>query len=157
MLLWLGDVKFADRVRRSRTIRLKGIDSASQAGMKMAGPPNPPQGITGSPNEPHLAATSKPISTCTGTVSSGTPNQRATRRPLTITKPQHKLDLVLFLCSDFLRQDNIHMNHELTLSLSGSVVSVVESAPERRRVMRLDVVAATRLGGYCWMAAVKQP
>ena len=123
----------------------------------MDGPPNPPKGITGSPNEPHLAAMSKSISTCTGTVSSGTPNQRATRRPLTITKPQHRLDLVLFFCSDSLRQkqDHIHMNHdhELTLSSSATVVSVVESAPERWMVMRLDVVA-TRLGGYCWMAAV---
>ena len=59
--------------------------------MKMAGPPNPPKGITGSPNEPHLAAMSKSISTCTGTVSFGTPNQRATRRPLTITKPQQEI------------------------------------------------------------------
>ena len=129
-MLWLGDVKFADRVRRSRTIRLKRIDS-DLGRMELAGPPHPPKGITGSPTIPtSQTMRSKSISTCTGTVSSGTPNQRAARRPLTITKPQHKLDLDLFFCSVFLRpkQDNIHMNHdhELTLSSSASVVSVVE-------------------------------
>ena len=102
--LWLGDVKFADRVRRSRTIRLKRIDS-DLGRMGLAGPPHPPKGITGSPTIPtSQTMRSKSISTCTGTVSSGTPNQRAARRPLTITKPQHKLDLDLFFCSDFLHQ-----------------------------------------------------
>jgi hypothetical protein len=48
----------------------------------------------------------------------------------------------------------MHHDHKLTLSLSAAVVSVVESAPDRRRVMRLDVVA-TLLGGYRWLAAVE--
>jgi hypothetical protein len=92
------------RVRRSRTIQLKRIDS-DLGRMELAGPPHPPKGITGSPTIPtSQTMRSKSISICTGTVSSGTPNQRAARRPLTITKPQHKLDLDLFFCSDFLHQ-----------------------------------------------------